>query len=66
MKIAKAPVNLSKYDECPCHVRMIDGVPILFTDRGEVVAGQIECAVFGAVNEMVRAHVELYVTDGDG
>jgi hypothetical protein len=41
------------------HVRMVDGVPVLFTERGELVNGQVSCSVAGAVDCVVTADVKI-------
>lgn len=41
-------------------VRLIDGVPLMFTERGEYVRHQIDVSVHSPLDEMVSAVVKLY------
>lgn len=41
-------------------VRLIDGVPVVFTARGEMVSGQIAVSVKGEVGEGVVAKLRFY------
>jgi hypothetical protein len=43
-------------------VRMIDGVPTIFTDRGEHVKGQRRCVVSTAFDSVVSVTLEFMPT----
>jgi hypothetical protein len=46
------PVVQWSGEECPLHLRLINGVPVLFDDRGRSVSGQVRLTVDAGVNEM--------------
>lgn len=42
-------------------VRMVDGCPLLFTDRGEVVTGQRLVTVSSGIGRVTSVTAEIYV-----
>jgi hypothetical protein len=47
--------------ECPLHIRLIDGVPVLFDDRGRMVKGQVSVKVESAVDKMMGVTATILV-----
>lgn len=43
-------------------VRLVDGVPMIFTERGEVVDGQISVEVRSAVDAATVANLKVYLS----
>lgn len=43
------------------HLRIIDGCPVLFTERGEYVRGQRGCVVHARMDDVVQVDADILV-----
>lgn len=54
----RIPPDTSRID---VHVRLIDGIPVLFTERGEMINGQKEIKLHAGVDEVTEVTVAINV-----
>lgn len=57
---------LGEYPRISVHVRLINGFPVLFTERGEVVSGQRSITVEAPWEDVVSVTAKILVRRNDG